>query len=241
VVVITEATSVSGEAIARYLSREGASLVIGARDVPALTELANELTWDGGKVLAFETDMTESPQVTRLVTAADNTLGRIDVMVNNPGSFPNLPVGDDETADVNLIAGLDLLGIVHGVVAAVPHLRRRRGHIINVAPFAVTGHGEDVAFATTYRQTVLAASEWLRKQVAPHGIRTTLIAPGPPRAASWRDAIPLVARLWNRGAGPAATIARAVAFAIGQADDMEIDEILLSEIQRPPFMNATAV
>jgi NADP-dependent 3-hydroxy acid dehydrogenase YdfG len=86
VVVITGASSGLGEAAARLLSAQGASVVLGARRVDRLRSLADELTGSGGKALPVTTDVTYCDQVKRLVEAAVQTYGRIDVMINTtPG------------------------------------------------------------------------------------------------------------------------------------------------------------
>jgi NADP-dependent 3-hydroxy acid dehydrogenase YdfG len=230
VVVITEATGASGEAIARQLSGEGASLVLGARDMARLKSLADELVWDGGTVLAIETDVTESPQVARLLAAAEDAFGRVDVMVNNPLSLPSFPFCEDETWDVSLIAGVQILGMVHGSLAAVPHLRRRAGHIINVVPFAAPNNAAQSAVSTAIRDAVLEASEGLREHVAPYGIRKTLVAPGISRGTAWANFVQGKGRFRDCVARQATSVARAVAFAIGQPDDLEINEILFRHV-----------
>src|SRR5208283_2444287 len=83
VVVITGASSGLGEATARLLSAEGAAVVLGARRVERLKSLANELTGKGGKALAVATDVIDREQVKKLVDAAVQKFGRIDVMINN--------------------------------------------------------------------------------------------------------------------------------------------------------------
>src|SRR5262249_61053487 len=87
VVVITGASSGLGEATARLLAAEGARVVLGARRVDHLQTLANELT-GGGKALAVPTDVTHYDQVKRLVDAAVQAFGRIDVIINNAGLMP---------------------------------------------------------------------------------------------------------------------------------------------------------
>src|SRR5437762_7716815 len=85
VVVITGASSGLGEASARLLSAEGATVVLGARRVERIQSLADELTGSGGKALAVTTDVTQFDQVKRLVEAAVETYGHIDAMLNNAG------------------------------------------------------------------------------------------------------------------------------------------------------------
>src|SRR5215831_19796633 len=92
VVVITGASSGLGEAAARHLSAQGASVVLGARRVERLQSLADELSCGGGKALAVETDVSKCDEVKRLVDAAVQTHGRIDVMINNAGLMPQAPL-----------------------------------------------------------------------------------------------------------------------------------------------------
>src|SRR4051812_1280312 len=92
VVVITGASSGMGEAAARHLAAQGASVVLGARRVERLQALAGEISAAGGSALAVETDVTDRGQVQRLVDAAVERHGRIDVLVNNAGIMPLSPL-----------------------------------------------------------------------------------------------------------------------------------------------------
>jgi NADP-dependent 3-hydroxy acid dehydrogenase YdfG len=80
VVVITGASSGLGEATARHLSAQGAIVALGARRLDRLQALADELTERGGKALVVATDVADRVQVQRLVDAAVETYGRIDVL-----------------------------------------------------------------------------------------------------------------------------------------------------------------
>src|SRR5258705_6176017 len=93
IVVVTGASSGLGEATARHLSAQGATVVLGARRIDRLQSLAAELTTAGGKALAMATDVTDHLQVKALVDAAVQTYGRIDVMINNAGLMPHSPLG----------------------------------------------------------------------------------------------------------------------------------------------------
>ena len=92
VVVITGASSGLGEAAARRLSGEGATVVLGARRAERIQALASELAGRGTKALAIPTDVTERMQVKRLVDAAVERYGRIDVLANNAGLMPHSPL-----------------------------------------------------------------------------------------------------------------------------------------------------
>lgn len=85
VVVITGASSGLGEATARHLSAQGASVVLGARRIERLQSLADELNNLGGKAVAMQTDVTDPEQVQQLVDKAVETYGRVDVIINNAG------------------------------------------------------------------------------------------------------------------------------------------------------------
>ena len=85
IVVITGASSGLGEAAARLLSAQGASVVLGARRSHRLKSLADELNRNGGKAVAVATDVTHRNQVKKLVDTAVQEFGRIDVMISNAG------------------------------------------------------------------------------------------------------------------------------------------------------------
>jgi NADP-dependent 3-hydroxy acid dehydrogenase YdfG len=91
VVVITGASSGLGEATARHLSHQHARSVLGARRPERLNALASQLNERGGEALAVVTDVTEADQVRRLVDAAVDRFGRVDVMLNNAGLMPLSP------------------------------------------------------------------------------------------------------------------------------------------------------
>ena len=92
VVVITGASSGLGEATARLLSTQGATVVLGARRIERLQKLADELTGSGGKALAVTTDVVHCDQVKRLVDTAVQRFGRVDVMLNNAGLMQQSPL-----------------------------------------------------------------------------------------------------------------------------------------------------
>jgi len=232
VVVITGASSGLGEATARLLSRQGATVVLGARRIDRLQTLVGELTAGGGKALAIATDVTRRDQVQRLVDAAVQTYGRIDVLLNNAGLMPVSPLERLKVDEWNEMIDVNLKGVLYGIAAALPYMKERKsGHIINVS--SVAGHkvrAGNAVYAAT-KHAVRALSEGLRQEVKPYNIRTTVISPGavatelanrvtePDLAAGLRKMVSEIAI-------PADSFARAVAFAMSQPDDVDINEIL---------------
>src|SRR5216683_241125 len=179
VVVITGASSGLGEATARLLSAQGASVVLGARRVDRIRALAGELTSRGGKAIAITTDVTRNEQVKSLVDAAVQACGRIDVMINNAGLMPQSPLERLKIDDWDHMIDVNIKGVLYGIAAALPHMKAQKsGHIINVS--SVAGHkvrAGGAVYAAT-KHAVRALSEGLRQEVKPYNIRTTVISPG---------------------------------------------------------------
>ena len=232
VVVITGASSGNGEAAARLLSAEGASVVLGARRAERIQSLAKDLTGRGGKALAVATDVTRYEQVKRLVDTAVHSYGRIDVMLNNAGLMPHSPLERLKIDDWNRTIDVNLKGVLYGIAAALPYMKQQKsGHFINVS--SVAGHkvrpGSAVYAAT--KTAVLVISEGLRQEVKPYNIRTTVISPGAlatelANSITEPDIAENVSQFMREVALPAESFARVVAFAISQPEDMDINEIL---------------
>lgn len=108
VVVITGGSSELGEATARYLAKKGAVVVLGARRLSKLTQIADEITAEGGKVAVLKTDVSRADDVKTLVQKALDNFGKIDVMVNNAGIMSLAPLSAlkvsewDQMIDVNI-------------------------------------------------------------------------------------------------------------------------------------------
>jgi NADP-dependent 3-hydroxy acid dehydrogenase YdfG len=154
-------------------------VVLGARRADRIQALAQELTDCDGKALAVEADVTHAEQVKRLVDAAVQKYGRIDVMINNAGLMPHSPLERFKIDDWDRMIDVNIKGVLYGIAAALPYMKQQKaGHIINVS--SVAGHkvvpGAAVYCAT--KHAVRALSEGLRQEVKPYNIRTTIISPG---------------------------------------------------------------
>jgi NADP-dependent 3-hydroxy acid dehydrogenase YdfG len=232
VVVITGASSGLGEATARLLSAEGASVALGARRVDRLQALAKELIGKGGKALAVATDVTDCDAVKSLVDTAVQSFGRIDVVINNAGLMPQALLERFKIDEWNRMIDVNLKGVLYGIAAALPHMKQQKfGHFINVS--SVAGHrvGPGFAVYAATKHAVRALSEGLRQEVKPYNIRTTVISPGAvatelPNSVTDPDAGARIRKFYAEVAIPADSFARAVAFAISQPEEVDVNEIL---------------
>ena len=232
IVVITGASSGLGEATARLLSAQGASVVLGARRIDRLRVLADELSRRGGKALAVPTDVVQCDQVKRLVDAAVQTYGRIDVMINNAGLMPQALLERLKIDEWNRMIDVNIKGVLYGIAAALPHMKQQKaGHFINVS--SVAGHrvGPGFAVYAATKYAVRALSEGLRQEVKPYNIRTTVISPGAvatelPNTVTDPQAAERIRKFYAEVAIPAESFARAVAFAMSQPEEVDVNEIL---------------
>ena len=232
VVVITGASSGLGEATARYLADRGAIVVLGARRVDRLQALVDEIARRGGKASSRVTDVTDAAQVQALVDSAVETHGCVDVILNNAGVMPHSPLERRKIDDWARTIDVNIKGVLHGIAAALPHMQRQKsGHFINVS--SVAGHrvGPGSAVYAATKTAVRVISEGLRQEVKPWNLRTTIISPGAvatdlPNSITEADVAKGIGQFYEQYAIPAESFARAVAFAISQPDDVDINEIL---------------
>ncbi|RAI57078.1 SDR family oxidoreductase [Roseicella frigidaeris] len=232
VIVITGASSGLGEASARLLSAEGATVVLGARREDRIKSLADALAAKGAKALAVPTDVTRRGDVQTLVDAAVQAYGRLDVMINNAGLMPQAPLERLDVADWDRMIDVNIKGVLYGIAAALPQMQRQKsGHFVNVS--SVAGHkvGPGFAVYAATKHAVRALSEGLRQEVKPYNIRTTVISPGAvatelPNSVTDPEAAARIRQFYAEAAIPADSFARAVAFAISQPEEVDINEIL---------------
>ena len=231
VIVITGASSGLGEAAARHLAKEGATVVLGARRTQRIQSLADELIGQGIKALAITTDVTHYDQVKNLIDTAVETYGRIDVIINNAGLMPHSPLERLKIDDWNRMIDVNIKGVLYGIAAVLPYMQKQKsGHIINVS--SVAGHkvrAGGVVYAAT-KHAVRVISEGLRQEVKPYNIRTTVISPGAvatelPESVTEPDIAEQVRKNYEI-AIPADSFAKAVIFAISQPQEVDVNEIL---------------
>jgi NADP-dependent 3-hydroxy acid dehydrogenase YdfG len=232
VVVITGASSGLGEATARHLGALGARVVLGARRQAQLDALVTEITEAGGQAVAYQTDVTRKQDVEALIKGALDTFGRVDVLINNAGLMAIAPMAEGKTDEWDRMIDINIKGLLYGIAATLPVFQQQNsGHFINIASVAgikVFSPGGTVYSGTKF--AVRAISEGLRHEVGA-SIRTTTIEPGAVESelklgSSHQASAEAVGEFYKQ-AIPASSVARAIAFAIEQPADVDINEIVL--------------
>jgi NADP-dependent 3-hydroxy acid dehydrogenase YdfG len=233
VVVITGGSSGIGEATARYLAKRGATVALAARRVERLEAIVKEIQAADGKAKAFQVDVTDKAQVDGLIAHTLAAFGRIDVLINNAGLMAIAPLAKVRADEWDRMIDINIKGVLYGISAALPvFMKQGFGHFINVASIAglkVTSPGGTVYSATKF--AVRAISEGLRHEVG-GTIRTTIISPGAvttelPAGSSDEQSAKAVAAWYQAQAIPADSIARAIAYAIEQPADVDVNEIVV--------------
>lgn len=231
VIAITGASSGIGEAAARLLAQSGEKLVLGARRREKLDAIVREIEATGGEAIAVDLDVTSRASMAAFVEATIGRFGRIDVLVNNAGVMLLAPLSDLRIEEWEQMVDVNLKGVLYGIGAAWPRMMaQEHGHIVTVGSVAsrqvIATNG--VYAATKFAVRALADSLRLEGGAA---IRSTLISPGAV-ATELFDNIkhPMIqerAKARSTSALPAASIARAIAFAIAQPDDVDVSEIIV--------------
>jgi len=175
VALVTGASSGIGEATARHLAGLGYALVVTARRADLLGRLAQDLDPSGRTVLAVAADVGVPEDRARLVRAAHERFGRIDVLVNNAGVSIRRRWWTDadplRVLDVNLLAPIELTRLVLPGM-----LERRSGAVVNIGSVAgrVASHGMYSASKFGLRGFSLS----LRRELLGSGVSVSLVAPG---------------------------------------------------------------
>jgi NADP-dependent 3-hydroxy acid dehydrogenase YdfG len=232
VVAITGASGGIGEATALRLARLGASVVVGARRGDRLRELVARIEAAGGTAAWIEADVTRREDLVGLVGKATQRFGRLDVLVSNAGIGPISRMDALREDDWDAMIDVNLRGVLHGFAAAMPVFRTQgTGHFVNVVSTAGLKIVPTMGVYAATKNAVRTVSEALRQESGP-GLRVTVVSPGFVRtdfADSMTDLRLKSASLERRDqiAIPPDAVARAIAFAIEQPDDVEIGDIVV--------------
>jgi len=179
VIVITGASAGIGAALAELVARQGASVVLAARREAELRAVADRC---GSPALPVVADVSRRPNVRRVVTAALDRFGHVDVWVNNVGRGISRPPSKLTDRDVDAIIRTNVKSALYGMQEILPHFRERNaGHVINISsmlgriPFAV--HRSAYTGAKHFLNALTANFRDEVRQTHP-GIQFSLVSPG---------------------------------------------------------------
>lgn len=225
VVVITGASSGIGAATARLLAARGARVVIGARRLPPLQRVADEIKAAGGHVLARETDVANKTSVTALIDVACEAYGRIDVLVNNAANTRLAMLTDGETDDWDAQIDTNIKGPLYGIAAALPRMiAQGDGHIINIASVLALNVIPRGAVYSATKFALRAISEGIRIEAGPH-VRSTIIYVGATDTG-------IVTTVKYKRLVPV-SIAESIVYAISQPNNVGVNEITIRPVEQP--------
>jgi NAD(P)-dependent dehydrogenase (short-subunit alcohol dehydrogenase family) len=190
---VTGASRGLGLEIARAALARGERVVATARDPRAIATRLADLEPDE-RLLTLALDVTDEQQVEEAARCAEQTMGRVDVLVNNAARGFAGAVEEGLTAEVTEIFAVNLVGLLSVTRAILPGMRRARsGTIVNISSMtgirAVGGWG----LYGASKFAVEGISEAMRDELAPLGVNVTLIEPGP-LSTGFLDKSSLVAR-----------------------------------------------
>lgn len=180
VAVVTGGSMGLGLAVARELAREGARVVVSARDEARLREAAEEIGREtGGEVLAIPADMTRPGQIRALVERTVEAWGAVDIAVANAGGPPGTRFETTSAEQFEAAVQMNLMGTVRLAQEVVPHMKRRRwGRFIAITSVSVKQPLAGLVLSNTARAGVVGFMKTLATETAPHGILCNVVAPG---------------------------------------------------------------
>lgn len=179
VAVITGGASGIGLAVAEQLAREGMKIVLADVETETLEAAGRRLREQGSEVLAVPTDVGDLAQVQALADQSLERFGGCHLLFNNAGVAIGGPIQAMSHEDWEWLIRVNLWGVIHGVEVFVPRMieQGQGGHVVSTASFAglVPNRGLGVYCVTKYG--VVALSECLRTDLAPHGIGVSVLCP----------------------------------------------------------------
>jgi len=225
VFLVTGASSGIGAATARQAAGAGFRVVLAARRVAELERLAGEL---GGpeRALAVRCDVTEWDDQERLVQAALDTFGRIDVAFANAGFGARRGFLESDPEFWKSMVLTNVYGAALTIRATLPALRETKGHLVLTGSVA----GRKALPGSLYSATkwaVTAMGESLRQEVDGTGIRVTVVEPGSVDTPFFDNPVT------DSGPLTADDVARAVLYAISQPPHVDVNEILIRPTTQP--------
>ena len=192
VAIVTGAGRGIGKAIAIAYAAEGAYVVIAARSEDQLNEVADEISANGGNVLAVPTDLRNRTEVENLVHKTVDSYSQIDILVNNAGINPRGLFLDTTDEEWDEVWKINVMGVVHCCRAVLPVMQQQGwGNIINIGSgMGQVGHA-NLSIYCASKAALHGLTQAIAEEVWQDGIIANVLIPGPVKTELskpvWKD------------------------------------------------------
>jgi short-subunit dehydrogenase len=184
--LITGASSGIGRATAFLFAQAGMDLVLVSRSQPKLAALAADLQGKGVNVVTHALDLSQLEILPQQLAAIVAEVGPVDVLVNNAGMGYTGALGTMSLADWQRVMDLNLTSVLACIQAVLPGMRQRgRGTILNIASVAAHNAFPDWGAYSVSKAGLVTLSQILAAEERDHGIRVTVVSPGPVNTPLW--------------------------------------------------------
>ena len=187
VVVVTGASSGIGAVTAKLLAAEGASVIIAARRLEKLNQVASQILDGHGFCVVHQCDVTRRDEAETLIHSVIRRFGTLDVLINNAGRGHFASVEDTTDAMLQSMFSVNVFSLWHTSRPALQHMKRQgSGHIINIASMAgKLGYPYNSAYVAA-KHACVGFTLALRQELLETGIHASVVCPGSV-ATEWAD------------------------------------------------------
>ncbi|HEX4004220.1 MAG TPA: SDR family NAD(P)-dependent oxidoreductase [Candidatus Acidoferrales bacterium] len=229
VALVTGASRGIGLAIARSLAGLGAKVALCARDPEQLEKAAAALKDTGAVAAAIPADVRNANDVARLVRKAEQSLGPIEILVNNAGIGIFAPIHEASEADWDSVLDTNLKAVFLMTRAVAPGMiQRHSGHIINIGSLSGKSAFPGGAVYCASKWGLLGLTQCAAEDLRPHGVRVSAVLPGSVATAFSPHAGKDISKMLQP-----ADVAHAVETIVTQAPQSFISEVLIRPAQKP--------
>ncbi|MBW8244893.1 SDR family oxidoreductase [Muricauda oceani] len=240
VIAITGASSGIGEAMARHLAALGAKVSLGARRMERLEDIVEDISNNGGQAICKKLDVTQPDEMKDFVEFTLERFKTLDVFINNAGLMPLSMINAYKIEEWHRMIDVNIKGVLHGIAAALPYFEEKdKGQFINITSVGDRWVGPTSTVYSSTKFAVRAISDGLRQEVSDN-IRVTIVAPGATESElaetiSDPELKEMAINQFRTNLLPAAAIARAVAYAVSQPTDVDVNELVVRPTAQKSF------
>ncbi|MEO0499305.1 MAG: SDR family oxidoreductase [Pseudomonadota bacterium] len=174
-VIVTGSSSGIGEGIARRFAAEGANVVLNSRTRAALDRVADDLDTD--RTLIVEGDVSDAKLCERMIAETVERFGALDCLVNNAGVATFGPIEDASDDDIDRVLAINVKGVLYLSRAAVPHLERRGGSIVNISSVSGIRGDWELSIYNASKGAVSNLTRSLALELGHRGVRVNAVCP----------------------------------------------------------------